>query len=320
MGDTFGQIVGSIRLRVPQAPVFLVEDWVRESFRRAWEYRKPAWSMARKEAAFVTNPQKTGTFKTTQDNAFVQIPIGSAIQLAETDEGRQFRAGVNQPVYSIECVDVEGREIELDREYTGSTQAAVQGVILDAYITFPEDFGRFLAVLDPENFFKIHYWITDDELNAWDPQRSSTGTPWALVSRRYATVKKFRRANQTVGRKQYELWPYSTSRHQYWYYYVMRAPAFSEDMELPGLLSDRSDLIRQGALAIAAEWPGTEDRKNPYFNMALAKRLHDDYIMELARLEVTDEDIYPTWWQQFSTVEQRIGPFDGRYLQSHDAL
>ncbi|KKL15728.1 hypothetical protein LCGC14_2502660, partial [marine sediment metagenome] len=117
MGDTFGQITGSVRLRIPQAPIFLVEDWVREAFRRAWESRRPAWSMARKEGAFTTDAQKTGTSTVTRGS--VVVPPGT-LSIAPADEGRQFRTGINQPVYSIESVDCLNLndQITLDRAYT----------------------------------------------------------------------------------------------------------------------------------------------------------------------------------------------------------
>lgn len=316
MGDTFGQIASSVRLRVPQAPIFLVEDWVREAFRRAWESRRPAWSMARKEGSFSTADQKTGTSTVTKGSVFV---TPGTLSIALTDEGRQFRTGINQPIYSIECIDIPNNQIELDRIYTGPS-GTLDSRILDAYITFPEDFEKFVVVLDPQNFWQLRHWVTDDQLNRWDPQRSSTTTPWALVSRRYATVTKFKKANQLVGRKQFELWPYATSAHEYWYFYVTRAPTLAEDDEFPGLLGDRGDVLRQGALSLAAEWPGTEDRKNPYFNLSLSKRLRDDFEFELARLEITDEDIYPTWWQQVNWVDvDSFSPIDARFLQSHDS-
>lgn len=316
MGDTFGQIASSVRLRIPQAPIFLVEDWVREAFRRAWESRKPAWSMARKEDAFTTEAQKTGTATVTKGSVFV-TPV--TLSIALTDEGRQFRTGINQPVYSIECIDIPLNQIELDRAYTGPS-GTLSSRILDAYITFPEDFERFIVVLDPQNFWQLRHWITDEQLNRWDPQRSSTTTPWALVSRRYATISKHKRSTELVGRKQYELWPYATGAQEYWYFYATRPPAFSEDVEVPGLLGDRGDILRQGALSLASEWPGTEDRKNPYFNLTLAKRLRDDFELELAKLEVTDEDIYPTWWQQVNWVDTDLwSPIDARFLQSHDS-
>ena len=316
MGDTFGQIASSVRLRIPQAPIFLVEDWVRESFRRAWEYRKPAWSMARQEAGFTTDAQSTGTATVTKGSVHV---IVVTLSLAPTDEGRQFRTGINQPVYSIESVDCLNDQITLDRAYTGPS-GTLSSRILDAYITFPEDFERFIVVLDPANFWQLRHWITDEQLNRWDPQRSSTTTPWALVSRRYSTLSKHRRSTELVGRKQYELWPYATGAHEYWYFYATRPPAFSEDTEIPGLLGDRGDILRQGALSLAAEWPGTEERKNPYFNLSLAQRLRKDFELELAKLEVTDEDVYPTWWQQVNWVDTDLwSPIDARFLQSHDS-
>ena len=313
MGDTFGDLVRSVRLHVAMAPVFLVEDWVKGAFLRAWEYRGPsAWSFARRESAFNTNNQKSGLVSVVHGSKFVTVLSG--ITLAETDELRQFRAGQNQPVYSIECVDVSLNKIELDRPFTGATSASIAAIILDAYITMPADFSRFLAIIDPTNGAQPNFWITDTQLNVWDPQRSSTGMPWALATRRTATIAAIQ------DRFQYELWPYSTTFREYWYFYAIQAPELAEDDRLPGLFASRSDIIQAGALADAAMWPGTEDRKNPYFNVNIAKSQSEAFLADLARLEVKDEDIYPTWWERVSQIGRLngAGPFDARFLQSHD--
>lgn len=315
MPETFGDILRTVMLNVPMAPRFLAELWVLEAYRKCWEYRRPLWSFARAESAFATNASKSGTVGVTQDSKFV---TGVGITFEATDEGRQFRAGVNQPVYSIECVEVAANTIELDRPYLGTTSAAASGVVFDGYITMPENFARFLAVVDPSGGWDLQFDVSDEDLNRMDPQRTSTGTPWALVSRRNATIPLFQGSNQPVGRIQYELWPYSMSRHEYWYFYATRPPVLSEDSEFPWIFRDRGDIIRKGALEQAAMWPGTEERKNPYFNIQLAKVLHDDFIVELAKLEVTDEDVYPTWWKRWDRSSSPRTPIDARYMQSHE--
>lgn len=307
---TFGDIVRSVRLRAPAVPYLLAEDFVRESFQKAWDYRSSGWSMARRENKFSVALQKTGTASVTNGSAAV---TGVGITFATTDAGRQFRIGDNQPVYSIASVSALNNTAILDEAYQGVTAATGDARILDAYVTMPVDFGKFLVVIDPQNFWQLRHWITEEELNSWDPQRSSTTTPWALISRRESTLAA------TLGQRQYELWPYATSANEYWMFYYTRPPTLVTDTELLGLFSDRGDILRRGALAECAAWPGLAEAKNPYFNNILAVRLHEQFIEELARLEVIDEDIYPTWWETVSWVDRdTFSPLDSRYLQSHD--
>ena len=307
---TFEDIVRSVVLRAPAVPFTLAEDFVRESLQKAWDYRSSGWSMARRENKFSTAAQKTGTATVTNNSTTV---TGVGLTFATTDALRQFRIGSNQPVYSLASVDATANTAVLDDPYQGTTAAAGDARILDAYVTMPPDFGKFIAVIDPQNFWQLRHWVTDEELNSWDPQRSSTTTPWALISRRESTLAA------TLGRRQYELWPDATGANEYWMFYYTRPPTLALDTDLPGLFSDRGDILRRGALAECAAWPGTEDRKNPYFNNALATSLRNQFIQELSRLEVIDEDIYPTWWETVSWVDRdTFSPLDSRYIQSHD--
>lgn len=309
---TFGDVVRSVRLRAPSVPYLLAEDFVRESFQKAWDYRSSGWSTARRESKFSVSTQKTGTASVTNGSANIS---GVSLILADTDVGRQFRIGDNQPVYSISSVSALNNTAILDESYEGTTAAAGDARILDAYVTMPSDFSKIIAIIDPQNFWQLRHWITDEELNVWDPQRSSTTTPWALVSRRESTL------TATLGRRQYELWPYATDANEYWMFYYTRPPTLATDTALPGLFSDRGDVLRRGALAECASWPGTEERRNPYFNNALARKLREEFILELSRLEVIDEDIYPTWWETVSWVDRdTFSPLDSRYLQSRDSL
>ena len=73
------------------------------------------------------------------------------------------------------------------------------------------------------------------------------------------------------------------------------------------------------ALSSAAMWPGTEDRRNPYFNLSLAD-MHKKRADEACnRLEVEDEEIYMTWLETVSWINRlQFAPIDSRYMQTHD--
>jgi hypothetical protein len=305
MSDTFADVYRTVMLRCPMAPAMLARDWVKEALKRAWDSNN--WSFGRCESAFSVNDQDSGTVNVTEGSDYVP---GVGITFASTDLYRQFRVG-SGPVYTIKCVDTDANQIQLDRVYYGQTQSAVSCTVLDAYITMPSDFGKFIVVLDPTDFFQIRHWVTEEELNAWDPQRTSTGTPWALVSRRLGSI------GTIDDRVQYELWPYATSNHEYWYFYYKRPPDLADTDEIPGILGTRTDIVRTGALAEAARWPGTENRKNPYFNLQLADKLEKKFLGDLARLEVQDDDVFPTWWETVSHLD-RFHPLDAKYMQAHD--
>ncbi len=303
MADTYGDITRMVRLHAGNAPFFLAGQWTKQAWRRLCD-RRP-WSFLRAESTFFTANMRTGTVNVTANSITVQ---GVGLIFAVPDIGRQFRVGSSRPI-TIAAVDVGLNTATLDVPFNSTTAALASGRILDAYVTCPTDFGSFLAVMDPQNRWQLHTDITQDELNFWDPQRSTTGMPWALVARMLATS----------GAATFELWPYSHTVKQYPFYYWKRPDAFQDADALPGIIGSRSDILVTGALAEAASWPGTTDQKNPYFNLALAQAKKKEFIEELNILELRDEELYMTWLETVSWVNKvPWAPLTAQYLRDHD--
>lgn len=308
MSDTFGKSWRTLRAHCPLAPPLLARFWAETAYRKFCDRRN--WSFLRGEDEFLINTQRTGTCNVTRGSATVS---GGTMVYTSTDVDRQFRIAQG-PIYTIISV-VPAVSYTLDRVYGGTT-ALTSASVLDAYLTMPADFRRFIAVLDPANNWQLHLWVSEEELNTWDAQRSSTGTPWAIVSRRLKTQG----TTSLVGRIQYELWPYATSQKNYPYYY-QKGPteAIADDDALLGPLGTNANLLVTLALAEAAEWPGSGDQRNPYFNLALARAKREMAEREASRLEVVDEEIYGTWLEHVSWINRyAFSPIDSRYAQSHD--
>jgi hypothetical protein len=293
----------------------LSQYWVQQAYNKLCD-RRP-WSWLRAESEFLINPSNTGLVNVTNGSNQVTttgITSGQLVMVA-SDKDRQFRVGTAAPVYTIIAVDVPNQVYTLDRVYgnPSSPTGGLGATVLDAYLNAPSDFQRFIAVLDPKNNWQLHLWVTEEELNTWDAQRSSSGTPWAVVSRRLQTQGTF------TGRIQYELWPYATAQKNYPFFYVRRPETLTDSTVFLGPLANASDVLVQLALAEAAEWPAYEDRKNPYFNLSLAEMKRKNVEAHIARLEVLDEEIYMTWLETVSWINRlQFAPIDSRYLQSHD--
>lgn len=308
MADTFGQAWRVVRAHCPLAPANLVQYWVQKAYNDVCD-RRP-WSFLRGESEIMTNDAKSGTVSVTRGDATVTSISG--ITFAASDVGRQFRVGSNTPIYSI-MTYTSPSSVELDRVYGDTTDAAAAAKVLDAYVTMPTDFKRILACLDTHNNWQLRYWITEDELNTWDAQRSAAGTPWALCSRRLSTL------TATDGRVQYELWPFALTARNYPLYYIKKTETLTDDSVLKGPMSTNMDVLVKLALAESAEWPGLEGRKNPYFNLALAASRRQLAEADLNRLEVLDEEIYMTWLEEVSWINRYpFAPIDARYMQSTD--
>lgn len=288
MADTVEQIVRRLRGLCPLAPPLTALEWVQEASNKINDSRP--WSHLRAEGQIAIAASRSGTVTATQGNAVVQ---GVGLVFVAGDAGRQFRVTTGPP-YTILSVDTGLNRATLDQPYRSPSVAATAGTVLDAYITMPENFGRFIAVLDPPNNRRLHVWTTDEELNFYDPQRSITGTPRAIVSRRFSTFPA------TEGRIQYELVPYQLNVYNYPFFYIKRPPALSLASTFSGVLRDRPDIFLKGALLECVRWPGvgiSADKVNPYTRLSdnVKAGMLAEFEFMLAQLEARDEEIYLTW-------------------------
>ncbi len=303
--DTFGDAWRRVRLHIPDAPFGLVKEWTQHAYedlvkRRPWNFSRVHAQMSIPAARSLAC-----TFSA------LSTTVTSAAGFLTTDVGLQLRVGTI-PVYTIQTW-VDASTITIDMPYTG-TAGAQPAQILGLYQTLPADFGAFLLVIDPVVQRLIPWWFTQEELARVDPIRiSSDVSPRVLVSRQLSTVPA------TLGQVQYEWWPAPTSAKSLPYYYRQQAQALADTAPLLGVLTAR--VLSTGALAYAAAWPGTADKKNPYFNLALAKGLKDQFDQECATLELRDDDqAQETWstmpYHRWATWDLT---FDTHYLRSSDA-
>lgn len=305
--DNFDSMVRSLRLYVPQLPYTLCQQFVRDRYRRVLERRD--WSGLRGEFEFILNPSKTtGTVTVTLNNATV---TGAGTAFAATDIGRQFKLGSGSSIYSILAVNVGGQTLTLDRAYSLQNAAAQSYTIFDGYVNAPTDFKTWMTVVDRLMGWRLHLWITQDELNAWDPQRTFFGNPYVMADRRYFTDLN---NNVTF---QFEAWPYNTGQRALHCYYYKLGADLVQDTDTP-IYPIRSDALVSGALADVARWPGTPERPNPYFGkMDLYRSYEGEFEDKFIEIERADENIYMTWINTQSWASAPFAPFSSNYMFNH---
>lgn len=301
--NSFIEITRSLRLYVPELPITLAEQFIRDRYRRILERRD--WSGMRREAEFQLNDSKnTGTVAYTRGTDQI---TGTSTSFDANDVGRQFKAGSGSPVYSIIDVDVPGQILTLDRTIGVKSNATAGYFIMDAYVTPPEDFLQFVVVSDPLQGFRLRHWVTSSELMTMDPQRTFMGQPYVLADRMF----------NDGGQPQFEAWPYSTTARTLYYIYLIRPPDLILADDIP-LWPIRSDAIVAGALADVAKWPGTRDSPNPYFARPDYWKAYEmEYEDKMTEIERRDESIYMTMLQSFPYNNLSLSPFGANFLQSH---
>ena len=105
--------------------------------------------------------------------------------------GRQFRAGINSPVYTIVGVS-SATLLTLDKPMGSLSRSGLGYQIFLAYLAPPADFQDFLSVKDIVNNVRLTLHVSQEQLDSWDAQRASSGTPYCIADFRYGM-------NPTVG-------------------------------------------------------------------------------------------------------------------------
>lgn len=304
---TFRDVWNLVSLHCDTPDPLMCRAWTQWAYNQFCDRR--GWSHLRAETVISVNDQKIGTVTVTKGSATV---AGGGLVFVATDVGRQFRLG-SIPIYTIVAVDLTGgTSATLERVYSEATQVGVTAYVLDAYVTLPLDFHRFISVLDPANRWRLRWWVSGQTLDLWDPVRQSAGNARLLANQSLSPVPVDR------GKPRFELYPFMTSTRTYPVWYFRKPENLLDEDTIIGPLATRAtEILLEGALSRAALWPGTSSKKNPYFSLALAKVHRDEFESKLIEVAVTDENLYfeelpltQFGWADF--------PWDAGWLQTHE--
>lgn len=301
---TFGDCWRLAQLHAPLPDPMLHRTWTQWAYNQFCERR--AWSHLKAVTAIQVNDQKIGTCSVTLNSATVNP---GTLAFVATDVGRQFRLQTI-PIYTI--IAVNGGNATLDRAYSEATAVATAGAVLDAYVTMPEDFHRFISVLDPFNRWRLRFWVPQEMVDRWDPARQNSGNARVLANNSFSPVP----AN--LGQVRYELYPFQTSARTYQVWYYRKGENLTDDQPIIGPLARRaSEILLEGALSRCAMWPGSSTAKNPYFSLQLAENHRKLFEEKLIEVTVTDEELY---FEGMPMTEFPFAdfPWDSNWLQSHE--
>lgn len=307
MPMSYGDVWRRVRLHAPNAPARLVQTWVMDTYRnlidkRGWLFRTLSAQLPVLAARTITVTVTLGSDIVTSAGLFVS-----------TDEGRCFSSGT-YPLYQINRF-LNANTLQLTLPYYGTGTGAIPGLIQDAYATMPTDFGRFVVVVDPVQQLLVPWWATQMELDALDPTRTAaTATARLLVAAQPSPCQA------TRGQTQYEYWPKPQAAGALQYSYIQRPTQLQDDDVFAGVLRDRTDVLELGALMRLAQWPGTKDAPNPYFNLQLAKLHADQYAAAALQLDLRDDDQGQQSWDTQPWQRAGLGwAYPTHLLQASDA-
>ncbi len=182
MLDTYPKIYNRVLLHCPSAGQLLARTWVENAFRRVAERRE--WSWRLKHSQWVAPAlYNTGTVTVTSG---LQQVVGSGTAWTTNMIGRQFRVGVNAPIYTI--IDVPAAtQLTLDLFWAGANATGQGYEIYKCYFEAPYDFHHLVTLWDPRMNWQLFINVTQNELQMADAQRSSRGQAYVVANLDYST-------------------------------------------------------------------------------------------------------------------------------------
>ncbi len=277
MAQSYAEVWRSVKLHASAAPTFLVREWVNDAWKTLTRVR-PTANYLRVSSALTINAARSIVVTATRGSA----TLTSVGLFVAGDEGRTFRLQTF-PNYTIIAV-VDVNTVTLDRGF-GEEDTSATGEIYDGYATMPVDFGQFDLIADPYNQRRLAFWITEEQLNMLDPTRQSSDTgPRLLATASPSPVPA------TLGQTRYEYWPRPTANRSYPALYFKQGANLAESFVFIGAMAEAGDVLKKGALAQCARWPGTSDKPNPYFNAGLGDRLEKEFLDGCQKISLRDDD------------------------------
>lgn len=303
MADTFREVVRQLVLYCPHVPLPLCELWVRDRWRQLCETRP--WSFLRGRGQFDV-PASYGIGTVTSINGSNTIE-GVGTTFTSSHVGRQIKIP-NSPVYTILSVESE-TSLTIDNVFAGPSLTDQSYLIVQAYLTAPEDFLSFISVVSLQNMWRLNVgYYSSRDIDVRDPRRTTNGWPYMLASYVYDSPAQ----PNTQSSPMFELWPHATSAGAYPYTYVKRTADFNESFVIPSVIT--GDILRNGSLADLCRWPGSEDKPNPMFRLELATRYETEWNYKIGQAGRQDNEIYQSdiYYEGYPLV-----PISANFAQVH---
>lgn len=320
MAKTFIDLWNELKGDIPAMSPFKAQQCVQRAWHDIRESRH--WTfLIREGILYAPSAVGTGSVTVTQfsDQVVGDATAGAAwASLVLPASGlditsRQFRVPLG-PIYNISAHNPATFTLTLDRKYMEVSASGAEYQIYRCYYEAPDsDFLRWISFRDPVNRFRFrrhNLHRNRTELDRADPIRSTTGTPYWMVSHH---------ANLSTGAPVFELWPHPTAEVSYQVAYSVRGVDFAATGVHPEAVSDQ--LLMSGARIKAYDWCAANGSRFPELGginwLYLKKVEQDSYDKDLQRHKRQDEETFRMNWSEDEDIG---GPpiIDGSWLQSHD--
>lgn len=319
---------------IPRLPAAKAQDCINQAWHDLCDTRLWTWL---NKVSYITTPANisTGTMTVTLGSTSITVSAAAATAfnalgfsdppLASTQLGigRQIRlssqtSGTPGALYNITAFDGV-TTLTIDRPYAEESASSQNFMCYKAYYQPPPsngttlaDFLRYFTVTNSAVGYTIRLkrlHLTQERLNAWDPQRGSTGDPYFLC---------YLQDDPETGAPVYEFWPHPVSLRVLTCNYQLRGLDRSDALDIP--LTCPSYVLTERAKQYACQWA----LKNvavfselQQTNWVAAYQQHESqYNRLLIQAIKQDDEKQPL--VPFSQYKSDMMPPGGAWLQNHD--
>lgn len=186
MPDDFNTLSQRLLNRAPAIGIVLAQQFVNDAWRTLQSRRQ--WSWRRRSGCFAPPDQySTGTASTNVAAGNLNLITGVGTTWTAQMIGLQIRlGGYNNPFYTIVAV-LGPTSLLIDQQWFGPDLTNTNYQIIGMYYTVPADWGAWYSIYSPRDGFRLWTNVTEDELNALDPQRTTVGQTYSVVYKDYTS-------------------------------------------------------------------------------------------------------------------------------------
>lgn len=280
----FGQMIGSVSAWNPNA-VPKIPDWINQIVRQI--YDKKTWYGLFTKGQIICPSSVSGGSATVTFNSNIVQGVGTTWD--QSLIGRQFRAGLNTPIYTITNVDANAQQLTLELPWggpfaPGQTTQTTGYYIVQMYYSFGPNIKYIKTVVNMQMGFKLWTNLTQDYLDNRDPWRITVNFPWGLAPM----------PTDPNGVYLVELWPAPFTQQALPFLAYTQPPNLVDDEDtLPPYI--RCDVVIKEAMTWALRYrPKENPGYDPGTALSLANTFHQEYEALLLDMANADENLYRT--------------------------
>lgn len=330
-------MIGELMGTFPRLPYLHAVQLINRAWTKVRDSRLWSWQFVSNASLFVPAAIQEGSVTTVSGSEILTVDANAAAAInaaglnpplasSVVGLGRQIRIGNGTSwatIYNISAWDSATNQLTLDQPFAGESQSSASYQIFRSYFVAPPRAGisetsdgqfiRFITLANRASGYTVRgkrLWLSQEQLNTFDPQRASTGDPSAISPM----------GRNSASQSYFELYPHPITAMNLSVSYYSRWPDVSGMQEFPqvpyGLETCVADLAKVFACSWATANVATFAELAQTNWIAAQMAYRQDHMDGLKQCVRNDNEIMPHL--PFLQGRKSQVPLGGEFLQSHD--